>query len=54
MLVNYKISSEINNYINTSIYALLKPIEEHFTATKPNKTKILRSSSDLCLPVSAV
>ena len=55
MIINNKISSGINNYINTSSHALLKLIEEHFTATKlANKIKILRSSSDLCLPVSAV
>ena len=39
MLINHKISSGINNYINTSSHTLLKPIEEHFIATKPNKTK---------------
>ena len=40
MLINNKISSGINNYINTSSHALLKPIEEHFTATKTNKKKL--------------
>jgi hypothetical protein len=52
MLINNKISSGINNYINTSSHALLKPIEElhsnklyssqlkNFTATKiSSKTK---------------
>ena len=39
MLINYKISNEINNYINTFSYALFKPIKEHFTVTKPNKIK---------------
>ena len=54
MLINNKISSGMNNYINTSNHASLKSIEEQFHSNKTSKIKILRGSSNLYLPVSAV
>ena len=40
MLINNKIRSEMNNYINTSNHVLLKPIEEQLYNNKSSKTKI--------------
>ena len=41
MLINNKISNGMNNYINTSNHALLKPIEEqlHRNKIQQNKNK---------------
>jgi hypothetical protein len=39
MLINNKISSGMNNYINTSSHALLKPIKELYSNKISSKTK---------------
>ena len=39
MLINYKISSRINNYINTSNYILFKLIEQQFHNNKIQQNK---------------
>ena len=37
MLINNKINSGMNNYINTSNHALLKPIEELHNIVQPKQ-----------------